>query len=56
MEQNKVDAEHSLIKPKTLEEVRSMIREHKRNADSCELPPDSNGPLGYLLEAKRKAR
>ena len=31
MEQSKVDAEHSLIKPKTLEEVRAMIRSHKRN-------------------------
>ena len=26
-----MDAEHSLIKPKTLEEVRTMIRAHKRN-------------------------
>ena len=26
-----MDAEHSLIKPKTLEEVRAMIRAHKRN-------------------------
>ncbi|QDD01914.1 phosphate ABC transporter permease PstA [Candidatus Methylopumilus planktonicus] len=31
MEKSKVDAEHSLIKPKTLEEVRAMIRAHKRN-------------------------
>ena len=31
MEQSKVDEEHSLIKPKTLEEVRTMIRAHKRN-------------------------
>ena len=31
MEQSKVDPEHSLIKPKTLEEVRAMIRSHKRN-------------------------
>ena len=39
-----------------LDEFLQVIREHKRNADSRELPPDSKGPLGYLLEAKRKAR
>jgi len=31
MKKVNVDSEHSLIKPKTLDEVRSMIREHKRN-------------------------
>ena len=31
MKQSKVDAEQNIIKPKTLEEVRTMIRAHKRN-------------------------
>lgn len=39
-----------------LDEFLQVVREHKRNADARELPPDSKGPLGYLLEAKRKAR
>ena len=30
MEIDKMDSEHSLIKPKTLNEVRAMIRKHKR--------------------------
>ena len=39
-----------------LDEFLQVIREHKRKADAKDLPPDSKGPLGYLLEAKRKAR
>lgn len=39
-----------------LDEFLQVIRDHKRKADSRELPPDSKGALGYLLEAKRKAR
>jgi phosphate transport system permease protein len=31
MEKNTVNSEESLIKPKTLDEVRAMIRAHKRN-------------------------
>jgi len=37
-----------------LDEFLRTIREHKRAADARSLPPDSKGPLGYLLEAKRK--
>lgn len=39
-----------------LDEFLQVIREHKRKADAKDLPPDSKGALGYLLEAKRKAR
>jgi len=31
MVKSKVDSENNSIKPKTLEEVRTMIRAHKRN-------------------------
>jgi hypothetical protein len=31
------------------------IREHAQKHDPKDLPPDSKGPLAYLLEAKRKA-
>jgi len=41
---------------KVLDEFLKTIREHKRKADAKHLPPDSKGALGYLLEAKRKAR
>jgi hypothetical protein len=34
----------------------STIRKHKQSAGHGKLPPDSKGPLGYLLEAKRKAK
>jgi hypothetical protein len=41
---------------KVLDEFLKTIRRHKRRADVKKLPPDSKGPLGYLLEAKRKVR
>lgn len=41
---------------KVLDEFLKTIRKHKRNADHRKLPPDSKGPLGYLLEAKRKVK
>lgn len=41
---------------KVLDEFLRTIRQHKRRADAKELPPDSKGALGYLLEAKQKAR
>lgn len=41
---------------KVLDEFLRTIRQHKRRADVRKLPPDSKGPLGYLLEAKRKVR
>jgi hypothetical protein len=39
-----------------LDEFLKTIRSHKRNADAKHLPPDSKGALGYLLEAKKKAK
>ena len=39
---------------KVLDQFLSVIRSHKQKHDSKQLPPDSKGPLGYLLEAKRK--
>lgn len=39
-----------------LDEFLKTIREHKRKADARHLPPDSKGALGYLLEAKKKAK
>ena len=39
-----------------LDEFLKTIRKHKRAADVKKLPPDSKGPLGYLLEAKRKVK
>jgi len=41
---------------KILDEFLSVIRDHKRKADPKKLPPDSKGALGYLLEAKKKAK
>lgn len=41
---------------KVLDEFLKTIRQHKRRADVRKLPPDSKGPLGYLLQAKRKVR
>ena len=32
----------------------SSIREHAQNHDPKKLPPESKGPLAYLLDAKRK--
>ena len=40
---------------KVLDEFLKVIRAHKQSNNPKELPPDSKGPLGYLLEAKRKA-
>jgi YD repeat-containing protein len=37
-----------------LDEFLKTIRKHKRAADAKNLPPDSKGALGYLLEAKKK--
>ena len=39
-----------------LDEFLRTIRKHKRAADARHLPPDSKGPLGYLLEAKKKVK
>jgi hypothetical protein len=39
-----------------LDEFLKTIRQHKRHADINHLPPDSKGPLGYLLEAKKKVK
>jgi hypothetical protein len=41
---------------KILDEFLSTIRKHKRVADAKKLPPDSKGPLAYLLDAKRKVK
>lgn len=41
---------------KVLDEFLSVIRKHKRAADSKELPPDSKGALIYLSEAQRKVK
>ncbi len=41
---------------KVLDEFMKSIREHKSSAGGKGLPPDSKGPLGYLLEAKKKAK
>ena len=41
---------------KVLDELLKTIRSHKRKADAKHLPPDSKGALGYLLEAKKKAK
>ena len=38
-----------------LDEFLSTIREHAQNHDPKKLPPESKGPLAYLLQAKRKA-
>jgi len=33
----------------------AVIREHSQRHDPKNLPPDSKGPLAYLLEAKKRA-
>jgi len=38
-----------------LDQFLATIREHAQKHDPKELPPDSKGPLAYLLDAKRKA-
>jgi hypothetical protein len=37
-----------------LDQFLTSIREHAQNHDPKKLPPDSKGPLAYLLDAKRK--
>lgn len=39
-----------------LDQFLKVIREHKRNADSKKLPPDSKGPLAYLIDAQRRTK
>jgi hypothetical protein len=41
---------------KVLDELLAVIREHKNNHDPRKLPPDSKGPLAYLLDAKRNLK
>jgi hypothetical protein len=41
---------------KILDSFLNTVREHKQKHDAKHLPPDSKGPLGYLLEAKQKVR
>jgi hypothetical protein len=41
---------------KVLDEFLKTIRKHKQKTGAEKLPPDSKGPLGYLLEAKRKMK
>jgi len=41
---------------KVLDELLSVIREHKQKHDAKDLPPDSKGALAYLLQANKKAR
>jgi hypothetical protein len=41
---------------KVLDNFLVTIREHAQKHDPKELPPDSKGPLAYLLDAKKKAR
>ena len=38
-----------------LDQFLQTIREHRQKHDSKQLPPDSKGPLAYLLEAKKRA-
>lgn len=39
-----------------LDQFLRTIRDHKRKADAKSLPPDSKGPLAYLIDAKRRAK
>jgi hypothetical protein len=41
---------------KMLDSFLKTIRAHKQKHDAKHLPSDSKGPLGYLLEAKRKVK
>ena len=41
---------------KVLDSFLSVIRAHKQKHDPKKLPPDSKGPLAYLLAAKKKAK
>jgi hypothetical protein len=41
---------------KILDEFLTTLRSHKQKHDAKHLPPDSKGPLAYLLEAKKRAK
>jgi hypothetical protein len=41
---------------KILDEFLATLRSHKQKHDAKDLPPDSKGPLAYLLEAKKRAK
>jgi hypothetical protein len=41
---------------KVLDNFLETIREHKQKHDAKHLPPDSKGPLAYLLEAHKKVK
>ena len=41
---------------KILDEFLKVVRAHKQSHDAKHLPPDSKGPLGYLLEARKKVK
>jgi hypothetical protein len=41
---------------KVLDEFLRTIRQHKQKTGADKLPPDSKGPLGYLLEANKKVK
>jgi hypothetical protein len=41
---------------KILDEFLKTIRAHRHSHSPKQLPPDSKGPLGYLLDAKRKVK
>jgi hypothetical protein len=41
---------------KILDEFLETLRSHKQKHDAKHLPPDSKGPLAYLLEAKKRAK
>ena len=38
-----------------LDHFLTVIREHAQKHDPRKLPPESKGPLAYLLEAKKRA-
>jgi hypothetical protein len=38
-----------------LDRFLNTIRKHKQQHNAKNLPPDSKGPLAYLLEAKKRA-
>jgi hypothetical protein len=40
---------------KVLDSFLATVREHKQKHDAKHLPPDSKGPLAYLLKAHKKA-
>ena len=39
---------------KILDEFMRVIRTHKQKHDAKKLPPDSKGPLAYLLQSKKQ--